>query len=348
MADMADIADMADGGIRMPDTSRLVISSSPHFHSIASIQSIMFTVVVALVPAALAGIWHFGLRALWIMAVTTVSALAWEILADRAMGRECTVGDGTAVLTGLLLAMNLPPAVPEWVCVIGAFIAIVLGKMVYGGMGNNPFNPALVGRVALLLAVPSIMTDFSSPCGIGAWCGASQGTSTATPLALNLPSGGGPAVGYLDLFLGRHGGCIGETCFLAILIGGVFLICLNLIRWQVPVFFIGTVALVTGVAHAWAPGTFAPPLAHVLSGGLGLGAFFMATDMVTTPLSRKGYIVFAIGCGLITSVIRLWGSYPEGVSFSILIMNALTPLIDRATAGHPFGTMRYSPKEAGK
>lgn len=357
---------MSENMIKMPDTGKLIISSSPHFHSIASIRSIMFTVVIALLPTAAAGIWHFGIRTLWIMFVTTASAVAWEILANKAMRRDVSsICDGTAVLTGLLLALNLPPTIPEWVCVIGAFIAIVLGKMVYGGMGNNPFNPALVGRVALLLAVPTLMTDFIKPVhGIFTWCSGADAVSTATPLVLNTlnpdavvshatslaseAAGSGHVVSYLDLFLGNCGGCIGETCFLAILAGGIFLICLNLIRWQVPVFYIGTVAIFTGITYLVAPENHATPLAHILSGGLGLGAFFMATDMVTTPLSRKGSVVFAIGCGIITSVIRLWGTYPEGITFSILIMNALTPLIDKLTAGHPFGTVRNIPKEAKK
>lgn len=302
----------------------------------------MFTVVLALVPAIIAGTIHFGIRALWIMLVTSAAAVAWEALANKAMGKPFSIGDGTAILTGLLLAMNLPPTVPEWVCIVGAFIAIVLGKMVYGGMGYNPFNPALVGRVALLLAVPSIMTNFIAPQKILSWCSAANATSTATPLAVK-------NFNTMDLFLGNVPGCIGETCFLALLIGGVFLICLNLIRWQVPVCFMGTVAIITGIAYVVNPNAYPmSPLAHICSGGIALGAFFMATDMVTTPLNRKGSVLFAIGCGVITSVIRLWGSYPEGVSFSILIMNALTPLIDRATSGLPFGTVRHLPTEVKK
>lgn len=324
----------------------------------------MFTVLAALLPACIAGVWHFGPRALWVMLLTTAAAIAFELLANKAMGKPPTIADGSAAVTGLLLALNLPPTTPEWVCIVGAFIAIVLGKMVYGGLGYNPFNPALVGRIALLLALPSIMSTFVEPVTRHmTWLSRANAVTCATPLGLPITQAAvtnatpfalkieGAVVGkytYMDMFLGRTPGCIGETCFLALLIGGVILIALNLIRWQIPVCFIGTVALITGLAHIAAPETFAPPLMEILSGGLGLSAFFMATDMVTSPLTRKGAVVFAVGCGIITSVIRLWGSYPDGASFSILIMNALTPLIDKATAGHPFGMVRNLPKEVKK
>ncbi|MBR4675041.1 MAG: RnfABCDGE type electron transport complex subunit D [Victivallales bacterium] len=344
--------DLENNEIKMPDVSRLIISGAPHYHSPDEIRGIMFMVILALLPACLAGIWHFGIRALWIMLLTVASAVSWEVLANKVMKQRLSVGDGTAILTGLLLAMNLPPTVPEWVCVLGAFIAIVLGKMVYGGMGYNPFNPALVGRVALLLGLPSIMTRFVPPMhSMWDWCSAANTVTQATPLVLTHATPHTRAeivVDYMDLFIGHCSGCIGETCFIALLVGGIFLICLNLIRWQVPVCYIGTVFIITAIAHRVSPSDYATPLSHVLSGGLALGAFFMATDMVTTPLSRAGSVVFAVGCGIITSVIRLWGSYPEGVSFSILIMNALTPLIDKATAGHPFGTVRTAAQEVGK
>ena len=332
---------MTEEQVRMPDTGRLLISSSPHFHAPASIHNIMFTVVLALVPAIIAAAIHFGLRTLWVMLVTVGASVAWEALACKAMRKPLSIGDGTAVLTGLLLAMTLPPTVPEWVCIVGALIAIVLGKMVYGGMGYNPFNPALVGRVALLLAVPSTMTNFIAPQKILSWC--SDATTTATPLAYK------ETFSAFDLFIGNVPGAIGETCFLALLAGGIFLACLNIIRWQIPVCYIGTVAAFTGIAHLADPAAYTmTPLAHILGGGLALGAFFMATDRVTSPLNRKGAVVFGVGCGIITSVIRLWGSYPEGVTYSILIMNALTPLIDKATSGRPFGAVRYVPKEVGK
>ena len=334
---------MAEEQVRMPDTSRLIISSSPHFHAPASIHNIMFTVVLALAPAVIAAVFHFGLRALWVMLVTVGASVAWETLACRAMKKPLSIDDGTAVLTGLLLAMTLPPTVPEWVCIVGSFIAIVLGKMVYGGMGYNPFNPAMVGRVALLLAVPNIMTDFVAPQHILSWCSAANTTTTATPLAYN------ETFSYLDLFIGNVPGAIGETCFAALMVGGIFLACLNLIRWQIPVCFIATVAVITGIAHYANPVAYPmTPLAHVLSGALALGAIFMATDMVTSPLNRKGAVVFGIGCGVITCVVRLWGSYPEGVTYGILIMNALTPLLDKATSGRPFGAVRYLPKEVKK
>jgi electron transport complex protein RnfD len=219
--------------------------------------------------------------------------------------------------------------------------------MIYGGLGCNPFNPALVGRVALLIAFPSVMTTWVVPAPGQALPDA---VTTATPLGTlgvlqrwvpdTVMSCCGHVLSYWDLFVGNLPGCIGETSKLALLAGGLFLIWKKLIRWQVPVCFIGTVALVTGMAHVMAPELRAPPLFHVLTGGLFLGAFFMATDMVTSPMTRLGGAVFGIGCGVITCVIRIWGGYPEGVSFSILFMNALTPMIDRFTAGRPFGAVR--------
>ncbi len=336
---------MSENTIRLPDTSKLVISSSPHLHEDDSVRRIMFMVILALLPACIAGAWFFGPRALWVLLVCVASCVACEILCTRLMGREVHVSDGSAALTGLLLGMNLPVTTPTWICVIGSAIAIVLGKMIYGGLGYNPFNPALVGRVALLLAFPTVMTTWIAPMTRRLeWAGVNSVTQ-ATPLGVSELTAGTLPFSYWDLFWGRTGGCIGETCVPALLLGGIFLIALNIIRWHVPVFYLATVAIITGVTHWLAPAQCAPPLYHLLSGGLMLGAFFMATDMVTTPLSRKGAVVFAVGCGVLTSVIRIWGSYPEGVSFSILIMNSLTPLIDRWTAGKPFGTPRRAPRE---
>ena len=336
---------MSENTIRLPDTSKLVISSSPHLHDDVSVRRIMFTVIAALLPACAAGAWFFGPRALWVLLICVASCIACEILSARLMGREIRVVDGSAALTGLLLGMNLPVTAPAWVCVIGSAIAIGLGKMIYGGLGYNPFNPALVGRVALLLAFPTMMTTWVAPLTRHLeWAGVNSVTQ-ATPLGVSELGAGALPFSYWDLFLGRIGGSIGETCVPALVLGGAVLIALNIIRWHVPVFYLATVAVITGVTSWLAPAQCAPPLYHLFSGGLMLGAFFMATDMVTTPLSRKGAVVFAVGCGVLTSVIRIWGSYPEGVSFSILIMNSLTPLIDRWTAGKPFGAPRHAPRE---
>ena len=341
---------MSEQTIKMPDTSQLVVSSSPHYHDRDTVQKIMFKVIGALTPAALASVYYFGWRAFMVIMLCMVACAAFEALFTRMMGRELAINDGSALLTGMLLGMNLPVTVPIWMCLVGSFAAIGLGKMVYGGLGGNPFNPALVGRVALLVGCPAAMTTWVKPvgCGFAKWVDATTGatplaliahcdaTTTATRKAVEaVASAGYPSI--MDLFVGNCGGSLGETCAVALIIGGIFLIFQNIIRWQVPVFYIGTVAAFTGIAYAFHPCAHFNPILHILSGGLMLGAFFMATDMVTTPLNRKGSVVFAVACGILTCVIRLWGSYPEGVSFSILIMNALTPLIDKFTAGRPFG-----------
>ena len=305
--------------------------------------------LIALAPACLAAIWFFGWHALRVLAITTIGSLVFEYAAAKAMKRRPDLKDCSAAVTGLLLGMNLPASTPWWICLVGAFVAIVFGKMIYGGLGTNPFNPALVGRVALLLAFSGALTTWPPARGeTPAPQTASVRIETgATPLAIAKKARTEkfaremPRPPYWKLFLGiGKRGSLGETCGLAILVGGILLLCLNIIRWHIPVCYLGTVFLITGIAWLCAPGQYAPPLFHLLTGGLLLGAFFMATDMVTTPLSRTGSVLFAVGCGILTAVIRLWGNYPEGVSFSILIMNAFTPLIDRFTKGRPFGMPR--------
>ncbi len=339
---------MPENEITMPDTRRLIVSSSPHFHSSSSVSKIMLWVLAALLPATAISLWHYGWPALWVLFFCTAGCLAIEILCSYLMGRNLEVNDGSALVTGLLLGLNLPPDTPIWICLIGALLAIGLGKMVFGGIGCNPFNPALVGRVGLLLAFPQTMTT---------WRFGPDACTTATPLAMlgeakmacqegvsGAMSEMLSSVSYWDWLLVNHrGGSIGEVCALALILGGGLLIGLNIIRWQIPFFYLLTVAVFTGIAWWSDSNLYAPPQYHLLSGGLILGAFFMATDMVTSPVSRTGAAIFAIGCGVITCVIRLWGSYPEGVSFAILIMNALTPLIDRWTARKPFG----APKKKG-
>jgi len=349
---------MAEPDIRLPDTAKLVVSTSPHIHDDQDVRRIMLTVVLSLVPASLAGMWFFGPRALLVLAVCSGGCVGFEWLFSRWLGHKTnTVGDYSALVTGLLLGMNLAAGTPLWICLVGALLAIGLGKMIYGGLGYNPFNPALVGRVALFIAYPTVLTTWIRPDGPALWAANVDGMTTATPLGILgmaktwdpaqvLATADGGTLGALDLFLGRQGGCIGETSALALLLGGLYLIHRRIIRWQTPLAFLGTVAVVTGIAHAVAPGQFAPPWFHLLTGGLVLGAFFMATDMVTSPMNPLGNTVFGIGCGLITCVIRLWGAYPEGVSFSILFMNALVPLIDRATATRPFGHVPPKKKEA--
>ncbi len=342
---------MSETEIKLPDTSKLIVSSSPHYHSGENVRRIMLIVFAALLPACLASLFLFGIRALFVLAVCAAGCLGFEALFSRLLGKSNPIGDGSALLTGILLGMNLSVSTPWWICLVGSLLAIGLGKVAYGGLGYNPFNPALIGRVGLLIAFPTALTTWVQPVDNPAtWIRVSDATTTATPLGtlgmmkawdpVRVMTCGDRVLGYADLALGRMGGCLGETSAVALLIGGCILIAFRLIRWQTPLAFIGTVAVITGIAHAVSPGTFAPPLFHVLSGGLLLGAFFMATDMVTSPMSRLGAVIFGVGCGLVTCVIRLWGSYPEGVSFSILFMNALTPLIDRYTAARPFGASR--------
>jgi electron transport complex protein RnfD len=313
--------------IKMPDMSQVLVSPGPHIHTTETVPKFMFTVVLAMLPACLAGIWFFGFAALKVLLLCTVSCVVIEEGWNKLIKRAPTWKDGSAILTGILLGMNLNAGVPWWVCVLGGILAIILGKQLYGGLGYNPFNPALVARVGLLIGLPEIMTTWNATRSM-----AVDGITTATPLGMAV---GETSIG--DLFLGNVGGCLGETSALALLIGGAILIAFRLIKWQLPLTYLGTVFAITGIAHLINPETTFSPLFHILSGGLLLGAFFMATDMVTSPMTKKGAWIFGLGCGIMTSLIRLWGSYPEGVSFSILFMNALTPLIDRGTINKPFG-----------
>lgn len=313
--------------IMMPDMSKVLVSPGPHIHTKETVPKIMFTVVLAMLPACLAGIWFFGLAALKVLLLCTLSCVALEEGWNKMMKRPTTWRDGSAILTGILLGMNLNAGVPWWVCIIGGFLAIILGKQLFGGLGYNPFNPAIVARVGLLIGLPEIMTTWNATRTMG-----TDVVTTATPLGL--PPG---VVSFTDVLIGNTGGCLGETSAIALLIGGAILIAFKLIKWQLPATFIGTVFVITGIAHWVDPTQYHPPVVHIFTGSLLLGAFFMATDMVTSPMTQKGAWIFGLGCGVITSLIRLWGSYPEGVSFAILFMNALTPLIDRMTVKKPFG-----------
>lgn len=316
---------------------QLLIQSSPHLRGQRSIHSVMHIVVMALLPPAFAAVAFFGFSALLIMVLSVVGCLVVEAvclkLAKRPLAEHLT--DGSAFITGLLLAMNLPSNLPWWMVLVGAVVAMVLGKHVYGGLGNNPFNPALVARVFLLVSFPTAMTSWPIPT-----FSQLDGVTAATPLGVLKTEGVEAAyhgVTYLQLFFGNVGGCIGETSVVAILLGAAVLFWKRIITWEIPIVFIATVFVITGLAYLFDPASYADPLFHILSGGLMLGAFFMATDMVTTPISRKGMIIFGLGCGIITSVIRLWAGYPEGVSFSILMMNAFTPAIDRHFKPQVFG-----------
>ena len=324
--------------IQLPDPARLVVSNSPHIRSGQNIPKIMFTVVAALLPACVTAVLFFGLAAIQVLVLCTVSCVLIEEGWNKLVKRAPTWKDGSAVITGMLLGMNLNAGTPWWVCILGGVLAIIMGKQLFGGLGYNPFNPVLVARVGLLIGFPELMTTWEKPA-LGVM--AIDGVSAATPLGL------APGETFLtDVLVGNVGGCLGETSALALLAGGLILLAFKLIKWQIPVSFLGSVFLITGIAHVISPETVHSPFIHVFTGGLLLGAFFMATDMVTSPMTRKGAWVFGLGCGVITSVIRLWGSYPEGVSFAILFMNALTPLIDRVTISKPFGYIEPAKREA--
>ena len=342
-----------NNNIMLPAGDKLVLSVSPHISTPDSTRKIMCRVLLALVPALIAAIWFFGWDAVRVIVLTLAFCVGAEALWCRIFGKPVrkNILDGSAAVTGLLLAFNLPSSAPWWVCLIGALLAIWLGKQVFGGLGRNPFNPALVARVALLIAFPAIMTTWPAPRGYeGTTVKTADYVTCATPLSEvgttpkslerdSIVMGKFEGSEFRkDLFLGKRGGCLGETSVLALLIGGVMLLAFRLINWRIPFFYIGTVALITCAVNYFYPGLTPTALFHVLTGGLMLGAFFMATDMVTSPVTNKGSILFAIGCGVITSLIRIWGNYPEGVSFSILFMNALVPLIDRWTMPKVFGS----------
>ncbi|MBU1998086.1 MAG: RnfABCDGE type electron transport complex subunit D [Candidatus Omnitrophota bacterium] len=309
----------------------LIVNSWPHLHTKESVKRIMWLVTLSLVPTGFMGVRIFGWNSLWVIAISVSAALATELIFQLLTRRKITLGDGSAFLTGLLLAYNLPPEIPFWIPLVGSFFAIAIGKQVFGGLGQNIFNPALVGRAFLVASWPKYMTNFTRPFNYDA-------VTQATPLALLKEGSLEPHLSYLDLFLGYRGGCIGEVCIWALLLGAAFLLIKGYISWHTPFTYIGSVAVFT-YAFGGKTGLFTGDwIFHLLTGGLILGAFFMATDYVTSPLTAKGQIIFGIGCGILTSVIRIWGGYPEGVSYSILMMNAAAPFIDRYTKNRIYGS----------
>ncbi len=328
------------------DKKQYIVSTNPHAHSGSSVQRIMLDVIIALVPAMLVGFYFFGWQAVRLTFVCVLGSVIIEALCRKAMGRDLGIGDLSAVVTGLLLAFNLPPSLPSWMAVIGCIFAIALATQVFGGIGYNPFNPALIGRVALLISFPVAMTNWPSPLNPARWTGFSwiDATTTATPLNAAkaaiaageaLPAWNNPTM--LNYMLGNINGCIGEVSAIALLLGGLYLLYRKCISWHIPVAFIGTVAIFAAILRIVQPDANMHVLFHILSGGLMLGAIFMATDMVTSPLTKSGMLIFGTGCGILTIVIRRWGGYPEGVSFAIILMNAFTPLINRATRPRIFG-----------
>ena len=303
---------------------KLITSASPHIHSGASTRRIMLDVIIALLPAAIASAVIFGMRANVILLTCIVSAVLAEALFNLITRRKQTVGDLSAVVTGLLLGLNLSTNVPVWQCVIGSVFAVVVVKALFGGLGRNFANPAITARVFMLIA-------FSSVAG-GAMPAVVELEASATPLE-QLANGASQLPSLLDMFIGTYGGAIGETCTAALLLGFIYLLVRKVIRWHIPVVFIGTVFVCSLIAS----GDVEYALYQILGGGLFLGAIFMATDYVTCPITTKGKVVFALGCGLITFIICYFCAYPEGVSFSILIMNLLVPYIERFTGNKPLG-----------
>ncbi len=305
----------------------LLVSSSPHLHCGMNTRHIMRDVIIALVPALIASVWLFGPRALAVELVCVASAMAAEYLSRLVMKRPHTVGDLSCIVTGLLFAFNLPSTIPLWQAAFGAVVAIVVAKQMFGGLGQNFVNPALVGRIVLMGSFPAEMDAWQVPLS---WLGGVDGVTAATPLA-QLKENGDALIDPLKMLIGIRGGCLGETCVIALVLGGIYLTVRHVIRPLVPITYIATVFVLT-----WLLGE--NPVAHVLSGGLMLGAIFMATDYATSPINRGGKFVYAIGCGLLTVLIRVYGSLPEGVSFAIVIMNILTPLIEKAVRPRVFGS----------
>ena len=316
--------------------TRIFAAPSPHIHGGESTRRIMGDVVLALLPALAVSTYILGLRVLFITAVAVLSCVVFEYLINRLfLKRKSTIGDLSAVVTGVLLAFNLPVGIPWWIVVIGALVAIGIGKMTFGGLGTNPFNPALTGRIFLLIAYPVQMTDWTTHIP--------DGISGSTLLA-NVKAGAMQLseIDYVSMLGGHMNGSMGEIGALALILGGIYLLWRRVITWHIPVAVLGTmllfgffVALPEGGATLWQT-----PLFHLLAGGALLGAIFMATDYSTSPMTHKGMIIYGVGIGLLTMIIRLWGAYPEGMSFAIFIMNAATPLINKYCRPKRFGTKK--------
>ena len=316
--------------------SNFTISPSPHVHGGDSIEKNMYGVLIALVPTFIFSIVFFGLGAILVTLTSVVACLVFEYVIQKyLMKQRPTIWDGSAIITGVLLAFNLPSSLPLWIVVIGALVAIGIGKMSFGGLGNNIFNPALVGRVFLLISFPVQMTSWPVPNGFAT----ADAVTGATPLALVKEAvKNGQAVGDTlssvgittgNLLLGNIGGSLGEVAAIGLLLGFAYMLIRKIISWHIPVAIFATVIVFSGILNLADPAQFAGPVFHLFTGGLMLGAIFMATDYVTSPMTHKGMLIYGVGIGLLTVIIRVFGAYPEGMSFAILIMNGFTPLINR-------------------
>ena len=321
----------------------LIVSLSPHVHGRDSVQRNMYGVCIALIPALLTSLYFFGLGAAIVLATSVAACVffEWAITKYVLKRDRVTITDGSAVLTGLLLGFNLPSNLPIWIILIGALVAIGIGKMTFGGLGCNPFNPALVGRVFLLVSFPVQMTTWPA---VGQLTAYTDATTAATPLAIMKGViSGAPGMSLSDLpssfnlLIGNNGGCLGEVSALALLLGLAYMLWKKIITWHIPVSILATVFVFSGIMYWVNPEIYVSPVVQLLSGGLMLGAIFMATDYVTSPMSHKGMLIYGVCIGLLTVIIRLFGAYPEGMSFAILIMNAFTPLINTYVKPKRFG-----------
>ncbi len=328
----------------------LTVSGSPHIHTDQSVPKIMYGVVIAMIPAMLVSFYFFGLDAAKVTLVSVLACLFFEWVVQKYLLKgPLTINDGSALVTGVLLAFNVPSNLPVWMTIVGAFVAIVITKMSFGGLGKNPFNPALVGRVFLLMSFPVDMTTWPLPKAI--FGGTAVTDAITGPTTLGIVKEGlraGKTVSellpqipdYAHELLGNQGGSLGEVSAIALLIGACYMFYKKIITWHIPVSYILSVVIFSGIFWLINPERYLDPLFHLLTGGLMLGIFFMATDMVSSPVNTKGMLIFGAGCGILTMLIRLWGGYPEGVSFAILIMNAFTPLINRSFKPRRFGVVK--------
>lgn len=334
----------------------LIVSVSPHIKGEETVSRIMWTVNLALLPAFLMSVYYFGTRALFVTGLCIASAVISEYIFQKALKKKPAINDGSAFLTGLLLGMNLPPGLPFYIPIVGSFVAVIITKQLFGGLGYNIFNPALIGRAFLLISWPKLMTVWTEAAPIFASVDAK---TTATPLGILKEEGiqkllsffSDKADLYWQLFLGNRAGSLGETSAIALLLGAAFLFYKKYITWHIPFSFLATAGVLAWIFGGKDPGTgkliffTGDPVIHLLSGGLMLGAFFMATDYVTCPTVRKGQVIFGIGCGAITMLIRLKGGFPEGVMFAILLMNCFAPLIDRSVKTKQFGAVKVVKSE---
>lgn len=328
--------------------SLLTVSGSPHVHGHQNVKSIMYGVVIAMIPAILVSVYFFGLDAVRVILISTVACLFFEWAIQKYLIKgPVTINDGSALVTGVLLAFNVPSNLPAWMLIIGALVSIGIAKMSFGGLGKNPFNPALIGRVFLLISFPVQMTSWPLPKALfdTSVTDAITGPTTLGIIKEGIRAGktvqdimgtsGFP--GYINDMIGAQGGSLGEISAIALLLGAAFMFMRKIITWHIPFAYIASAVIFSGILWLIDPTKYIDPGMHLLAGGMILGVFYMATDMVSTPMSAKGQIVFGLGAGLLTIIIRVWGAYPEGVSFAILIMNAFTPLINKTFKPQRFG-----------